>query len=98
MPIKRRVPKNRDHRITDEAVRAFLAGDFHGLHQALGLKPWEASPLPTSITALGVHQGPPPAWENPQTSTWAKAQKLQRELLEATGGKAPTQEPPREED
>ena len=94
MPVKRRIQKNRPHRITPEAIAAWEAGDFDALHCALGLRPWERSPLPRTLTALGVDQGPPPEWENPQTSTWAMAQNLQRELLEAAGGKMPTVEAP----
>lgn len=45
MPVKRRIAKVRDHRVTPEAIAAFRAGDERGLHAALGLRPWEASPL-----------------------------------------------------
>ena len=45
MPAKRRVSKLHQHRITAEAVAAFKSGDERGLHAALGLRPWEASPL-----------------------------------------------------
>lgn len=45
MPLKRRLEKTRDHRLTPEAVEAFMAGDWLALHQALGLRPWQASPL-----------------------------------------------------
>lgn len=33
------------NRITPEAVEAFRANDWSRLHRAVGLKPWEASPL-----------------------------------------------------
>lgn len=40
-PLKR----NARRRITAEAVEAFRAGDHKRLHRALGLFPWDASPL-----------------------------------------------------
>jgi len=89
MPVKRRQSKGARHRITPEAVEAFRAGDYSGLHRALGLRPWETSPLPVSVTALGVDQGDPPAWMTTEHHTdWQQAQALQRRLLEA-------EEPPR---
>ena len=45
MPASRRRAKVRRARITPEAVAAFRARDWIQLHRALGLKPWEASPL-----------------------------------------------------
>ncbi len=48
MPLKRRTAKQRDHRITPDAVAAFRAVDWLALHRALGLKPWEMSPLDVS--------------------------------------------------
>jgi len=45
MPVKRRAHKARPHRITPEAIDAFRAGDRLTLHRALGLRPWQASPL-----------------------------------------------------
>ena len=47
MPVKRRSAKVRDHRITPEAVLAYESGDSSSLHRALGLKPWDLSPLET---------------------------------------------------
>lgn len=45
MPFRRgRVVRAR-HAITPEAVEAFADGDWIRLHRALGLKPWECSPL-----------------------------------------------------
>jgi hypothetical protein len=35
-------------KVSAEARAAYAAGDVLGLHRALGLKPWEASPLDTS--------------------------------------------------
>ena len=45
MPTKRRTAKSREHRITPEALAAFKAGDSIRLHRALGLRPWQPSPL-----------------------------------------------------
>lgn len=45
MPEKRRTAKAKDYRITPAAILAWQAGDEMALHRALGLKPWEASPL-----------------------------------------------------
>lgn len=45
MPSKRRAAKGRLHRITPETVNAFRAGDAIALHRALGLRPWQTSPL-----------------------------------------------------
>lgn len=45
MPTKRRAAKSRTHRITREALDAFRAGDKLTLHRALGLRPWQPSPL-----------------------------------------------------
>jgi hypothetical protein len=81
MPLKRRLPKGREHRITPEAVAAFAAGDYMRLHRALGLRPWEASPLPLEVTALGVDQGDPPKDRSMWAQSWPQAQELQRELM-----------------
>lgn len=86
MPVKRRLPKSREHRVTPEAIAAFEAGDYHGLHRALGLRPWEESPLPASITALGVDPDSRPDWA---TDFWPRAVELQGELL-AAGARMPT--------
>jgi hypothetical protein len=90
MPVKRRLAKSRVHKITPEAIEAFEAGDYHALHQALGLKPWEHSPLPLAVTALGVRPGEPPSWDN-STMSWRQAQELQRALVDA-GAKMPAGE------
>lgn len=93
MPVKRRASKVRHHRITQDAIDAFLAGDYCALHRALGLKPWEASPLPLEVTPLGVDQSPSDGPEHLLFhESWPKAQELQRELLEATGGRLPKAE------
>jgi hypothetical protein len=89
MPTKRRAAKSRMHRITGEAIEAFGAGDYHRLHSALGLRPWEASPLPLEVHGLGVSDGPPPPWWNRHDESWEQAQQLRRDLL-AAGAKMPT--------
>jgi hypothetical protein len=74
-------------RITPEAIAAWQAADFTALHRALGLKPWEPSPLPAEITALGCSQDEGPIGDS--TRFWngalPKAQALQRQLLEVAG-------------
>lgn len=85
MPVKRRTPKGRAHRITADAIAAFEAGDYHALHRALGLRPWQESPLPASVTALGVDPDHRPEWA---TDAWPIAAELQRELI-AAGARMP---------
>ena len=55
MPTKRRAAKGRNNRITGQAVEAFMDGDALGLHRALGLRPWQPSPLAADTPE-------PPAW------------------------------------
>ena len=80
MPVKRRVQKSRAHRITPEAVAAFTAGDHCALHRALGLKPWEASPVDPNIEHLEAPMGGQ-AWRE----SWPRAQALRKELEKACG-------------
>ena len=90
MPVKRRASKQLRHRITPEAVEAYRAGDYMQLHRALGLMPWECSPLPDEITALGVDQGDPPDWMEPfphRVADYRQAQELQRQLEGAAKAK-----------
>ena len=87
MPTKR-TPLRRDirRRITPEAVAAWMAADYHALHAAFGLRPWQSSPLPSCITALGVSEGDPPSYlDEHRRADWLTAQELQRELLAAAG-------------
>ena len=77
MPIKRRLAKGRAHRITPEAITAFVAGDAIRLHRALGLRPWQPSPM-----AVDAGRAPPldgTAW----AASWSLAVELQRELQAA---------------
>jgi hypothetical protein len=73
VPVKRTRSKVRDHRITPEAIQAYLADDYGALHRALGLKPWETSPL-------WVEPGPAPSNGTSYALTYAKAQELREEL------------------
>lgn len=82
--MKRRIPKSkRRHAITAEAIEAYQARDFLALHRALGLMPWEMSPLPND--PLGCD----PDWEMPARTnnlfelSFPQALELQRELEEA---------------
>ena len=79
MPTKRRVDKARRHRLTAEAIAAYRAKDCNALHRALGLRPWEPSPL-------CVDQGPPPDGPTAYAASWPMAQELQRELEAALRG------------
>jgi hypothetical protein len=75
VPIKRRRPKAREHAITPEALDAFARKDWLGLHRALGLRPWETSPL----EAVGAAPDAP----SMIASSWEKAATLRQELLKA---------------
>jgi hypothetical protein len=81
----RRPPKS--PRLTPEAIAAWRACDQEALDCALGLKPWERTPLPREITALGVSEDCPPNPDSiyPFDHSWHKAIKLQRELLKVAG-------------
>jgi len=77
MPFKRRAAKGRSHRITRQAVEAFTAGDMLALNRALGLRPWQPSPLDADTPE-------PPAWAGPGPwrDGWPLAHDL-RGMLEA---------------
>ena len=80
--LKLKGPK--DERITPDVIAAWHACDYNALHIALGLKVWEASPLPDCITELGVCEDETPsapAFED----VYPKVIKLQRELLKQGG-------------
>lgn len=75
MPVKLRTPKTKRSLVTPAAVEAFRAGDSDALYQALGLKPWEWSPLEAV--------GEPPAYlarNEWQLRLYREAQELRREL------------------
>ncbi len=71
MPVKARRHKIRNHRITPEAVDAFRSADELTLHRALGLKPWEASPLDRNNPYLVG---------SPYSISWEKSRELRTEL------------------
>jgi hypothetical protein len=89
MPTNR-TPKRRGGRrgrITPEAIAAWQACDYMALHCALGLRPWEASPLSSEVDALGVSETNPPDPNSTRCydQTYSKAIKLQRALVAAAG-------------
>ena len=82
--MRRRTIRTTKGRITAEAVTAFKAADYISLHRALDLGPWHPSPLPVSITALGVDPDSPPRADGScWAEAWPKAVELQRELMAA---------------
>lgn len=73
MPVKRTLAKRRAGTITAEAVAAYQVGDSIALHRALGLSPWEASPIGC--------EGPSPYTGNSGgANSWEKAKALRAEL------------------
>lgn len=71
MPMKRRLAKGRAHRLTTEANEAFRDGDDARLRAALGLRPWQPSPLEADTPE-------PPAWAG--GSAWASEWPLAHDL------------------
>jgi hypothetical protein len=81
VPVKPRRHLRRQHRITAEALEAYGARDYLRLHRALGLRPWQRSPLPLAVTALGVDQGDAPPDDGTMlAASWELAAELQRDL------------------
>jgi hypothetical protein len=72
--------------ITPEAIAAWQAADFRALHRALGLAPWEPSPLPREIIALGCSQDDEVDADSGRCWDQAlpKALAIQRKLLKVT--------------
>jgi hypothetical protein len=89
MPTKRTPLKRSHRRITQAAIEAWKACDYSGLHQALGLRPWEMSPLPEELTPLGCSAEPPTLNKNRLgdmwCASWHQAKELQRELMAIAG-------------
>ncbi|RWF41843.1 MAG: hypothetical protein EOS65_10900 [Mesorhizobium sp.] len=88
MPTKR-TPRHRNikRRVSPAAIAAFKANDFHALHRALGLNPWEMSPLPLDIEPLGCDPARPPnARMTLFDQSFEQAVELQRALIQASGG------------
>ncbi len=75
MPVKRRTSKQR-RAVNEEAVRAYRDGDAPALHRALGLKPWETSP----IDAVGPCQYPAGTGG---AESWGQAVELRKQLEKA---------------
>jgi hypothetical protein len=73
---KRRTPKTREHAITPLAVEAYRKGEHLPLKRALGLKPWQSSPLQ-------LPDGPRPAWWD--EADWKLQVELRAELEAACG-------------
>ncbi|ESX98737.1 hypothetical protein [Mesorhizobium sp. LNJC405B00] len=82
MPVKRRRAKGKPLRITPTAIEAYKARDYLELHRALGLFPWEMSPIPARYDALGCD----PDWVMPEQThnlfelSFQQALELQHEL------------------
>jgi hypothetical protein len=81
MPVKRRIGKAFAHRITPEVIEAYQDGDFLRLHRALGLKPWERSPLPQSVTPQSVGEEPPGPNASAWDASWWQAKAIQELIL-----------------
>jgi hypothetical protein len=88
MPTKRRRLAARQIGISGPAIAAWRAGDFHGLSRTLGIRPWQPTPWPVRLTALGVDQKPCPVQNGMPlwgSDDYAHAQALQRALIAAAG-------------
>jgi hypothetical protein len=86
MPTKRRRLANRQIGISPAAVEAWRIGDFHGLNQALGIRPWELSPFDASED--DDPEDPPRsliASSEPPGELWCRALVLRRRLIELAG-------------
>jgi hypothetical protein len=79
MPVKLRHPKARQHRITAEAREAYRPGSWLALHQALGLKPWQPSPLDATTPEPPSLCGKKDCW----SEGWPLARELRLALEEA---------------
>ena len=79
MPTKRtKRVRTQGRRITPAALEAFKAGDPISLHRALGLKPWDRSPLDIDLAVKPPTEPRATAY----LQTWPQAYEL-REALEA---------------
>lgn len=76
----------RGPRISPEVVAAWQAGDDRALSCALGLAPWDTSPMPLEITGLGCSETEPPRAHNTlHDQSYTRAIKMQRLLLSVAG-------------
>ena len=67
--------------LSPDAIDAFAARDDDALRVALGLRPWEASPM-------DAHDGPSPWPEGSAGArSWPLAQRLRRELMAAVAAR-----------
>ncbi len=73
MPVRRSQVRRAEHTITGEAEAAYRASDHAALHRALGLKPWEVSPLDAEGDA-------PWSPGSAGAKTWDKVVRLRAEL------------------
>ena len=76
MTTNRKQPDRAHRPITPEAIELYRNRDKLGLHSALGLQPWQVSPL----DALGAQ---PPAWCPPGDGwrrSWAEGRALRHQL------------------
>jgi hypothetical protein len=89
MPTNRspRARGTRRRHINDVAIRAWRECDYLALHRALKLHPGSPSPLPSTVTPLGVDadEDPPEQDDRAWARGWAEAVSLQKELLRVAG-------------
>jgi hypothetical protein len=71
--------------ITPEVIEAWRNADYMALHIALNLDPWERSPLPIEVTALGIDEDYLDPEDRENYKSDLKALKLQKELLAIAG-------------
>ena len=78
----KRTPLNREtkHHITADATEAFVRQDSTALHHALGLFPWEPSPLDTVVSDY------PYGTEPHHIASWKQSYELRRKLKAALRG------------
>jgi hypothetical protein len=79
-PLKRKL---RGH-ISQAAVDAWLAGDTRGLQAALGLGPWQHSPLPWAY-AYGYGLPDEPDDADASARGWGKCKAYQEQLIALVG-------------
>jgi len=79
MPVKLRHPKQREHRITPEAIAAWRAGNWMALQRALGLRPWQVNPLDADEPEP-PHDRPGGPWRD----SWPLARALRGKLEAAS--------------
>ena len=86
MPTNRR-PLRRPAKQTfsPAVIDAWHKGDLWKLHDALGLAPWEFSPLPEEFGAYGLPFDQPPNDGLAMHESWQKVKALQIRLYEVAG-------------